>query len=112
LPGSGRRASQRTGNSSTPLNGYLGDYNLADQFLRELAAKTGARLYQANDRVQLADAFSRIAADLRSQYSLGYYPTNSTPSEDHREIKVRVDQTDVAVRARDSYVRRITPPSR
>ena len=98
--------------SVTSPNNRLGDYKLAGQFLRELAGKTGARLYQANDRAQLADAFSRIAADLRSQYSLGYYPSNSTPSDERREIKVRVDQTDIAVRARDSYVRRVPSPSR
>src|SRR5262249_52400632 len=39
----------------------LAEYQLADQFLHQPADKTGARLYQANDRKQLDQAFSKIA---------------------------------------------------
>ena len=84
------------------------DYKLAGQFLHQLADKSGGRLYEANDRTQLSDAFSKIAEELRHQYSLGYYPATTLQSGERREIKVRVDQADVAVRARDSYVRRVT----
>ena len=86
----------------------IGDYKLADQFLHQLATKTGGRLYAANDRTQLSDAFSKIAEELRHQYSLGYYPQATLQSGERREIKVRVDQPNVAVRARDSYVQRAT----
>jgi len=81
------------------------EYKLADQYLQQLADKTGARLYQANDRTQLAAAFSRIAGELRCQYSLGYYPPDTVQTDERREIKVKVDQPDVAIRARNSYVR-------
>jgi len=81
------------------------DYKLADQFLHHLATKTGGRLYVANDRSQLNGAFSRIAEELRHQYSIGYYPQTTLVSGERREIKVRVDQPNVAVRARDGYVR-------
>ena len=87
----------------------IGDYKLADQFLHQLATKTGGRLYAANDRTQLSDAFSKIAEELRHQYSLGYYPQTTLNSGERREIRVRVDRPDVAVRARDSYVQRVTP---
>jgi len=85
------------------------DYTLADQFLRQLATKTGGRLYAANERTQLSEAFSRIAEELRHQYSLGYYPQTTLQSGERREIKVRVDRPDVAVRARDSYVQTVRP---
>ena len=88
------------------------DYKLADQFLHQLAGKSGGRIYAANDRTQLSDAFSKIAEELRHQYSLGYYPSTTLQSGERREIKVRVDRADVAVRARDSYVQRVTPPVR
>lgn len=86
----------------------IGDYKLADQYLHQLATKTGGRLYMANDRTQLSDAFYKIAEELRHQYSLGYYPQTTLQSGERREIRVRVDQPNVAVRARDSYVRRVT----
>jgi len=85
---------------------------LADQFLHQLAEKSGGRLYAANDRTQLSEAFSKIAEELRHQYSLGYYPSTTLQSGERREIKVHVDQPDVAVRARDSYVQRVTTPRR
>jgi VWFA-related protein len=88
----------------------IGDYKLADQFLHQLAAKTGGRIYEANERTQLNDAFSKIAEELRHQYSLGYYPQTTLQSGERREIKVRVDRADVAVRARDSYVQRAPAP--
>jgi VWFA-related protein len=87
----------------------IGDYKLADQYLHQLATKTGGRLYEANDRTQLSDAFSKIAAELSHQYSLGYYPQTTPQSGERREIRVRVDQPNVAVRARDGYVKRVTP---
>ena len=82
------------------------DYKLADQFLHQLATKTGGRLYEANERAQLSEAFSKIAEELRHQYSLGYYPQTTLQTGERREIRVRVDQPDLAVRARDSYVQR------
>jgi Ca-activated chloride channel family protein len=80
------------------------DYKLADQYLHQLATKTGGRLYAANEHTQLSEAFSKIAEELRHQYSLGYYPQTTLQSGERREIRVRVDQPDLAVRARDSYV--------
>jgi len=111
-----RTSSSQVIYSGTPTGGIpppgttKADYERADKYLHGLAEKTGGRLYQANDSAQLAQAFSRIAEELRRQYSLGYYPQNySQPSAiqsgERRQIKVRVHQPNLAVRARDSYVR-------
>lgn len=114
-PFPGRSSSQTI--YSGPANGGVAipgankeDYERGNNYLHELADKTGARLYQANDPGQLAQAFSGIAEELRRQYSLGYYPQNSpSPVADNsgarRQIKVRVHRPNLAVKARDSYVR-------
>ena len=107
----GTTTSQQTynmpGNNGMPLPGTTkAEYDRADRYLHALADETGGRLYQANDTTQLADAFSRIAEELRRQYSLGYYPkTDNADSNVRRDIKVRVKQPDLAVKARDSYTR-------
>jgi VWFA-related protein len=108
----GRSSSTQTiysgpSNGGAPLPGTTkADYERADKYLHELAEKTGGRLNQANDPEQLAQAFARIAEELRRQYSLGYYPGDSAvQSGERRQIKVRVHQPNLAVRARDSYVR-------
>ena len=128
-----------TGPNGGPLPGATqADYDLANRYLVELADKTAGRLYKANDPAQLAHAFSQIAEELRRQYSLGYYPqtgadsyaqtgTGSSPQAGtdayatgtspqagngvgRRQIKVRVNRPNLAVKARDSYVRS-APPS-
>ena len=101
-----------TGPNGGPLPGATqADYDRANQYLNELADKTAGRLYKANDPAQLAHAFSQIAEELRRQYSLGYYPQGadgsaaSAAAADRRQIKVRVNRPNVAVKARDSYVK-------
>jgi VWFA-related protein len=100
-----------TGPNGGPLPGATqADYDQANQYLKELADRTAGRLYRVNDPTQLAEAFSRIAEELRRQYSLGYYPQNGdVSSAARREIKVRVNRPNLAVKARDSYVF-TTPP--
>jgi Ca-activated chloride channel homolog len=88
------------------LDTAIDEYKHADEYLHQLASKTGARLYQANDRKQLAEAFGKIAEELRCQYSLGYYPQASAPAGERRQIKVRVNRSDLVVRAKDGYVQR------
>ena len=105
IPGNG-------GNGGTPLPGTTkADYDRADRYLHALADKTGGRLYQANDTRQLADAFSRIAEELRRQYTLGYYPKTANVADgERRQIRVRVRQPNLAVKARDSYVKASASP--
>jgi len=83
------------------------DYARADRYLHSLADKTGGRLYQANDPKQLAEAFARIAEELRRQYSLGYYPKTEAAAgpDGRRQIRVKVKQGNLAVKARDSYTK-------
>jgi len=100
-------------NNGPPLPGTTKeDYERANQYLHAMADRTGGRLHKANDTTQLAQAFSSIAEELRRQYSLGYYPQNGTdqPNE-RRQIKVNVDRSNVAVRARNSYLRRTGSPT-
>jgi len=94
-------------NNGVPMPGTSkADYDRADKYLHALADETGGRLYQANDTTQLADAFTRISEELRRQYSLGYYPkTEGAVSSERRQIKVKVRQPNLAVKARDSYVK-------
>ena len=101
-------------NNGQPLPGTSkADYDRANEYLHAMAERTGGRLHRANDTTQLAQAFSSIAEELRRQYSLGYYPQNGTAQpDDRRQIKVSVDRSNVAVRARNSYLRRTASPIR
>jgi len=79
------------------------DYVRAAQYLRDLADRSGARLYRADTTGNLKKAFAQIAEELRHQYSLSYYPTNTTRDGSYRRIRVRVEQPNLVVRAREGY---------
>ena len=85
-------------------NGNPNDYDRADRYLHELADQTGARLYEADSTQNLSSAFANVAEELRRQYSIGYYPKRPAQAGQRRQIRVRVNQPELAVRARDSYV--------
>lgn len=78
------------------------DYERADRYLGDLAQKTGARRYRA-ENARLEQSFALVAEELRRQYSIGYYPRNVAQAGQRRQIKVRVNRPDLVVRARDSY---------
>ncbi|HEY0380052.1 MAG TPA: VWA domain-containing protein [Pyrinomonadaceae bacterium] len=80
------------------------DYQRARMYLNELALRTGGRLYNGNSMLGISQAFSYVAEELRRQYSLGYYPKKGGQAGQRRQIKVRLNQPNLVVRARDSYV--------
>ena len=81
-----------------------GDYEFADQYLRELANSTGGREYRADSLQNMSYAFANVAEELRRQYSIGYYPKRPPQAGQRRQIKVRARQPNLAVRTRDSYI--------
>lgn len=78
-------------------------YLMADSYLKALADKSGGRLLRADRVSNLPEAFASIAAELRTQYSLGYYPTNAARDGRYRKIKVTTSRKNAAVRARPGY---------
>ncbi len=78
-------------------------YKTADAYLEDLARESGGRLLRADTLGSLPAAFEQIAAELRTQYSLGYYPTNAARDGRYRKIKVRTTRKGVAVRAKPGY---------
>ncbi|HZT60495.1 MAG TPA: VWA domain-containing protein [Pyrinomonadaceae bacterium] len=78
-------------------------YKRAGIYLGLLADKTGGRLFYADTPDNLSRTFARVAAELREQYSLGYYPKRTADSTGERHIRVRVDAKDLSVHARKSY---------
>lgn len=78
-------------------------YLIGDRYLEDLARFSGGKLHRADTLRDLPKAFALIAAELRQQYSLGYYPTNSNRDGKYRKIEVKVSRKDVVIRARPGY---------
>ena len=80
-----------------------GLYRIADDYLEELSNTSGGRLLRADNPSALPLAFEQIAAELRTQYSLGYYPSNRARDGKFRKVRVRTTRKNAAVRARPGY---------
>jgi hypothetical protein len=78
-------------------------YKTADSYLAELADKSGGRLHRADTLGSLPTAFKQVAAELRTQYSLGYYPPKTEHDGKYRKIKVSTSRKGAVVRARPGY---------
>jgi len=88
------------------------EYATGSAYLRTLADKTGGRLYNADGLADIQKAFGLVTEDLGRQYSLGYYPKGQARAGEKRDIKVRLRQPNLVVRARESYIATATtsPP--
>lgn len=80
-------------------------YNLARSEMADLARSSGGRAFEAADLRDARAAFAQVAAEIGTQYNLGYYPTNK--ARDGRFRTIRVELKGVArgaqVRAREGY---------
>jgi VWFA-related protein len=80
-------------------------YNLARKEMNDLARVSGGRSFVAANLADARSAFTRVAADLGTLYSLGYYPTNKARDGKFRAIHLEVKgvKDKIQVRARDGY---------
>jgi len=61
-----------------------------DSEMKKLTAETGGRVIEVGSKTEkLRAAFDQIASELRSQYSVGYIPTNLTKDGGFRKIEIR-----------------------
>src|SRR5262245_52363639 len=98
-----RQSPQWPGRTPSSGGGTSDEYRWAARYLQELADRSGGRLYDADTLYNVSQAFSNIAEELRHQYALSYYPTNSKKDGAYRRVKVRVEKPGMIVRAREGY---------
>jgi len=101
LPPPSTRQPSKQGDSITAMLDSL--YATGDSYLKALAERSGGRVLRADTLTSLPDAFAKIAAELRTQYAIGYYPTNKARDDNYRKIRVITTRKNVVVRARPGY---------
>jgi len=74
-----------------------------DAVLRKLSEETGGRVIEVSRSKDASAAFQQIADELRTQYLLGYVPTNTKLDGTYRRIQVKVRQGDYKISARRGY---------
>ncbi len=83
--------------------GYFGGYT-GDSDMKKLTHETGGRVIEVGNKIdKLRQAFEQIAQELRSQYNIGYTPTNATRDGSFRKIEIKPKQADYKIQARSGY---------
>jgi Ca-activated chloride channel family protein len=63
----------------------------AERLLTKLASETGGRAFFPKELAEVDSIAQQISVDLRTQYSIGYYPTNSKRDGTFRSVKIQVE---------------------
>jgi Ca-activated chloride channel family protein len=80
------------------------EYRKASEYLEEMGMRTGGTMYEATTLSNLADAYKKIASQLREFYTVSYYPDADRAAGKKTSIKVKVDQAGAVVKTREGYL--------
>jgi len=79
--------------------GYSGDAEM-----KKLTLETGGRVIDVGNKIdKLRKAFDDIAAELRSQYNIGYTPANTARDGSFRKVEIKSKPTEYKIQARSGY---------
>jgi len=71
--------------------------------LKKMADETGGRIFRVSRRLTLDEIYDQIQQEMRSQYALGYTPTNSSRDGAFRKLDIRARGKELKVQARKGY---------
>ncbi len=71
--------------------------------LKNFAEKSGGLFIPTPGGVAMREAFKNIVAELGTQYTLGYQPTNTKKDGKWRAIEIRVAKPNLTIRTRKGY---------
>jgi len=81
------------------FGGYSGDREM-----KKLTEETGGRVIEVGNKFEkLKAGFDQIANELRSQYNIGYTPTNTKLDGTFRKVEIHVKNKDYRVQSRTGY---------
>jgi VWFA-related protein len=89
--------------------GFYGGGYSGDSEMKKLAGQTGGRVIDVGNKMEkLKQAFEQIASELRSQYNIGYTPTNQARDGSFRHVEIRTKEGH-RIQARNGYYAPGTP---
>jgi VWFA-related protein len=75
---------------------------------KNLAENTGGHAIDVYNAQRLQAAFDDISEELRTEYSLGYYPTNAKPDGTFRQLRLDMTNKNYKAETRKGYYARTT----
>jgi VWFA-related protein len=83
--------------------GFYGGFYSGEGDMRKLTEQTGGRVINVGNKFdKLKEAFDQIAKELRSQYNIGYTPTNTKRDGTYRKLEIKNKQG-YKIQARAGY---------
>jgi VWFA-related protein len=79
------------------------EYMSGHNYLQKLSDASGGIVVDALQERDIGGAFEQIAKELASQYSIGYYPSNSAHDGKFRKVEVRVSKPGLVARTKKGY---------
>lgn len=76
---------------------------VSDSALRRMAEDTGGHVFSVDRKNSLQDIFQQLQDEMRSQYAIGYTPTNGTKDGTFRKVDIKTGNKDYKVQARKGY---------
>ncbi len=76
---------------------------VSDSALRRMAEETGGHVFSVDRKNSLQDIFKQLQDEMRSQYAIGYTPTNASKDGTFRKIEIRTGNKEWKVQARKGY---------
>jgi VWFA-related protein len=71
--------------------------------LERISKETGGHFFEVSKKQPIDQIYARIEQELRSQYSLAYYPEGADASPGYHRISLTTKKSDLVVQARDGY---------
>src|SRR5271166_2290173 len=72
--------------------------------MNKLTKETGGRVIEVGNKFdKLKEGFNQIATELRSQYNIGYSPTNTKLDGSFRKVEIHANDKDYKIQSRTGY---------
>ncbi|HTP87301.1 MAG TPA: VWA domain-containing protein [Candidatus Acidoferrales bacterium] len=71
--------------------------------LKKMSDETGGHVYRVDRKNTLEQVFKELQDEMRSQYSIGYTPSNNAKDGSYRHLEIRTGNKELKVQARKGY---------
>ena len=71
--------------------------------LKKMSDETGGHVYEVDRKHTLSNVFDELQQEMRSQYAIGYTPSNTNKDGSYRKVEIKLKDKDLKVQARKGY---------
>ena len=72
-------------------------------YLKQMSSETGGHVYEVDRKYTLDRVFEELQEEMRTQYAIGYSPTDSKKDGSYRKLEIRAKDKELKVQARKGY---------